>query len=69
MSRYFAEYSKGAELRFITGKITFKGYENPAWFPVLLLVFHAGKVNNTFKTVSVCELKELNEQTNPNRFL
>ena len=53
--KYFAACSKGAELVFISHKITFEGYDTPAWFPLMFVVFHAGVKMDTFRCVNLVE--------------
>ena len=51
--KYFAECSAGAELVFISHKVTFEGYHSPAWFPLMFVVYHAGKTMNSFRCVNL----------------
>ena len=52
-SRYFQQYAKGAELNFLKGKVTFPGYTMGAWFPVMFVVFYAGRESNEFKCITI----------------
>ena len=52
-TKYFKEYSTGAELKLINHKIKFKGYDNVAWFPLMLVIFHHDKSKqNTWSSFS-----------------
>ena len=51
-SKYFEKFGKGAEIRFISHKVKFKNYKDEAWFPLMFLIFRAGKRSSKWRTVS-----------------
>ena len=51
--KYFSDCSVGAELVFISHKITFEGYDTPAWFPLMFVVYHADKTLKSFRCVDL----------------
>ena len=52
-TKAYGKYSKGAELRILTGRVVFPGYETPLLSPILLLVFRAGQTSDRWRCVDM----------------
>ena len=50
-TRYARQYITGAEIRVLGNKIQFPGYNNPAFFASVFVIFRAGEHSNKYSII------------------